>query len=274
MSRSDNNGAPGVGLPAFDFQIAPESGSFLSSQTKYRVTFRHVNCADYDGQKAPHSAIGTPRPRGDDHLSINIDLQTGSPDNRHPSAGGMWIEVCPGGCNEKKGTGKNDFDVGANDDKASTDAIAAQIYAEARSICSTAHPWGADVLEVFDSRIVWARGHPRPGYLSPSQMKIVEHSSEVTSGHLALIQARGNIDKLGVGYRSYDYQGDKTKGGVSQRSQPGNKGRIEPGRSTHDHSFRFSGQTNGRSRPGNTDTVEPGRRTHDHHHGHRMGRQA
>ncbi|KAI1186976.1 hypothetical protein F5B17DRAFT_339537 [Nemania serpens] len=206
MSRSNRNGPPGTKAPAFDFQIAPESGVFQSQQTKYRITFRHTNCAEYDGRAASNPSA--PPPRADDSHTTEVDILTGSIDVDHPEAG-RWMQVCPGGCNEKTKGQDSGFDAGIYDDVRGSDDIAAQLYEKALGVCRTAHPQGAEVLEVFDTRIVWAKNSPKPAYLSPSQLTIVQHSTAVTSGHLALVQARGNIDKIGLGFRTYDHRRGK-----------------------------------------------------------------
>ncbi|KAI1202838.1 hypothetical protein F5X97DRAFT_318989 [Nemania serpens] len=209
MSQSNWNGPQGIELPAFDFQIAPESGLFLTKRTRYRITIRHTNCAKYDGLEASSSTTqedtSPPLPRQTDNRTTVVKIVTGSLADPDDPKAGRLIEVCPGGCNEKTKGENYDYDTGTNDDERSSEDIAAQLYDQIRTICNEAHTRGAEVLEVFDTRIIWNKTTPTPAYLSPSQMSIVEHSHEVTSGHLALIQARGNKDKIGLGFRTYDY---------------------------------------------------------------------
>ncbi|KAI1163189.1 hypothetical protein F5B18DRAFT_672341 [Nemania serpens] len=200
MPRSAENGSHGIEEPAFDFQIAPEIAA--------------SNSTTMPASAAP--------PRADDYYTTDFDILTGSPDPDHPQAG-RWMEVCPGGCNKKDKSENDDFDAGINDDIRSSEYIAAQLYEKSLSICRVAHPRGAEVLEVFDTRIVWAKNSPKPAYLSPSQKKIVHHSTAVTSGHLALIQARGNIDKIGLGYRTYDFRHDEQTNGRSSQKFKLNK---------------------------------------------------
>jgi hypothetical protein len=115
------------------------------------------------------------------------------------------MEVCPGGCNEKPDC-EDEFGFRDSASRAflSDEDIATLLHDEARALCRGTHPQTAEILEIADMRVVWSKELPMPAYFSPSQMRIVGHSSAVTSGHLALIQVRGGKDKLGIAYQTYD----------------------------------------------------------------------
>ncbi|KAI1419674.1 hypothetical protein F5Y12DRAFT_720470 [Xylaria sp. FL1777] len=116
------------------------------------------------------------------------------------------MQVCPGGCNEENEYTNNDFDV-SDDLGASSithEAIAEILYESTRAFCEVMHPQKAEVLEIIDTRVVWSDDSPIPAYFSPSRKNIVAHSSAVTSGHLALIQARGHTDNIQLDFRTYN----------------------------------------------------------------------
>ncbi|KAI1303987.1 hypothetical protein F5Y03DRAFT_395660 [Xylaria venustula] len=170
----------------FNFQIAPELGSFLATHHNYLTTFRHENCPEH----------GTCNPSfSNDCLGsdfVEIIPQSAALHERFS----RWMEVCPGGCNEVA--------EGRLGDSGSTDdAISGMLYEHTREICDILHPEKDHVIEIVDTRILWSDKSPIPAYFSPGRGNIVAHSSEVTAGHLALIQARGQVDDIQLDFRTY-----------------------------------------------------------------------
>ncbi|KAI0903767.1 hypothetical protein F4823DRAFT_629138 [Ustulina deusta] len=183
--------------PHPDFQIAPESGTFLTDQHRYLTTFRHVNCAEY-------CTSGTPFP-ADCSGSFLISIMSRS--NRLNAQGySRMMQVCPGGCNEKNKDKNANSNIGSSleESSISNEDIAQSLYEHTRALCKVMHPRKAQVIEIVDTRVIWSGDSPIPAYFSPSKKNIVPHSSAVTSGHLALIQARGQADNIQLDFRTYE----------------------------------------------------------------------
>ncbi|KAI3321294.1 hypothetical protein HD806DRAFT_537479 [Xylariaceae sp. AK1471] len=142
---------------------------------------------------------------------MDITLSTGS-----EPLEAQWMQVCPGGCNEEEKHDNEGF-VDIAESPIRAEVITRILYQNAHARCDAAHPQRAEFLQIY-SQIAWAEDSPIPAYFSPSKMQIVAHSSAVTSGHLALIQARGHIDNIKVDFWTADRQ--------------------------HEHSSRFKGWNN------------------------------
>ncbi|KAI0421493.1 hypothetical protein F5X98DRAFT_370626 [Xylaria grammica] len=176
------------------FQIAPESAVFLATQHRYQITFRHINCADYNDRGIPDPA--------DCSSSMFIDIMSPEGPNESP----QWMQVCPGGCNEESGNGGDVFDAGDSmvELPLRDEAIAEILYKTTRALCDVMHPNRAQVVEIVDKSVMWSRDSPIPAYFSLSRGAIVAHSSAVTPGHLALMQVRGHVDNIQLDFRTYD----------------------------------------------------------------------
>ncbi|GAW27314.1 hypothetical protein SAMD00023353_10500300 [Rosellinia necatrix] len=191
-----------------NFQIAPEGAVLFSPEQKYTVTFRHVNCADYcrPNPTMRPGTCGIPMPAD---CSCNIPVRIAPPVNpsNEIQLPGM-MQVCPGGCNEGDVYEWDEFD--ADTPLAITplddETIGNILYEEIQAICKVEHPRGAQVIEILEIRLVWSKDLPIPAYFSPRMANVVAHSSAVTSGHLALMQARRNVDNIEVDFRTYDSQ--------------------------------------------------------------------
>ncbi|KAI1278354.1 hypothetical protein F5Y07DRAFT_397912 [Xylaria sp. FL0933] len=166
----------------FKFQIFPEAITFLSTYRKYPTKFRHVNCAQY----------GTPNyPPIDCSGAAYVHIPP--PGTVENNVSPQWMQVCPGGCNKESGASA-----------ISDSNIIANLYRSTRAMCEVLHPQEDQFFDVVNARIIWAENSPTPAYFHPSRGDIVAHSSKVTSGHLALMQARGCSDSIQIDFRTYE----------------------------------------------------------------------
>ncbi|TRX94302.1 hypothetical protein FHL15_004769 [Xylaria flabelliformis] len=190
----------------FDFQIAPEGAVLETSKHEYLIELRHI----YQAESRPVTSRGvfdTPVP-GDDMRSVFIEIM---PEHHGLNNGESYrrLQVCPGGCSEGMYT-KGEYDV--NDGTAisslSDEAITAILHDRILGVFRTMHPQRVTSIEIVATRVLWST--PIPAYFSLSESGITPHSSAVTLAHLALIQARGHIDRIEVYFRAHYGQHDKT----------------------------------------------------------------
>jgi hypothetical protein len=195
------NPTPEEVISCLGFQIAPEAGVFSTTRHAYRTIFRHVNCTEYNWLAENRS-----RPSTSETL-FPIDCSSPNPIEITFSAGSepldaQWMQVCPGGCNEEDEHDDSDFDW-IKQPHIPAEVIAKILYKAAHSRCDAVHSERAEFLQIY-SQIAWTEGPGIPAYFSPSRMQIVPHSSAVTSGHLALIQARRHVDNIEVDFWTAD----------------------------------------------------------------------
>ncbi|KAI1178345.1 hypothetical protein F4777DRAFT_576145 [Nemania sp. FL0916] len=188
-----------------NFQIAPEGGVFTTRNDQYKVIFRHINC-----RTQSHSSISYSIDR---KYSTYAKITAGLKELDH---GQEWeMEVCSGGCNEEPAH-QADPDNGISAPML-PEAIAAELHQQAQIVYELAHPQSSQSVEILDIRIRWLRDLPRPAYFSPGRGALALHSKAVTSGHLALIQARGNMDTIVVAFQT---PGDQQEQAPESSSTP------------------------------------------------------
>ncbi|KAJ2993322.1 hypothetical protein NUW58_g1873 [Xylaria curta] len=188
--------------PDLDFEIAPDSGVFPATQNKYQTTLLHVNCND-DSEPArqPASQNGFGISSSTCSCSVPVEILPGYGYESNTQQYHQLIQVCPGGCNGGDEY-DFDFDIGNGACLISDEAIHMALFKKAQALCDLEHPQNS-FLEVVSTGIRWSARSPIPVYFSPSEGKLVPHSSAVTSGHLALIQARGHVDNIEMSFRTY-----------------------------------------------------------------------
>ncbi|KAI0518057.1 hypothetical protein F5B22DRAFT_89933 [Xylaria bambusicola] len=178
-----------------EFQIAPESGAFLSAKHQYLATFRHIECTTNIGCSTSASVVIMPRSKQGDEKGLR-----------------RWMEVCNGGCNEMKlpkGASSGGFSIR---DK----AIEAALYESTQTNCQTLHSQRSGAPEILNSRVVWSTDSPIPAYFSPSHNGLIPHGPEVTMGHLALMQVRGHIDTIQVDFQTPQSSTQRYKRAISK----------------------------------------------------------
>lgn len=164
--------------PLPEFQICPEAARFRSTEHNYPVEIRHINCPGYD---EPTSGGRGATPGSSCSCDTLVEIL------EEPN---QWMEVCPGECNETTGV--------------SDSTITVVLHEIARTLYESAHSRTGQSIEVVDTRIIWCPESPIPAYFSPRWGRITPHSSTITSGHLALIQARGFADHIRVDFRTHE----------------------------------------------------------------------
>ncbi|KAI1741441.1 hypothetical protein F4680DRAFT_446898 [Xylaria scruposa] len=196
MSHSYNSQAE----LAFDFEIAPEGAIFETSRHGYFTEFRHVNRAKY----RPEIPRGDPDNYSWGYIQIMPDV---AHDYSDPHA--RRLQVCPGGCNEGTWYESGDYDVnyGTGISFLSDEAITAILHDRTLAHIKAMHPQRVPLIEIVATRVKWST--PIPAYFSVSKSGIMPHSSAVTLAHLALIQARGHVDKIEVLFRTHYGQQEK-----------------------------------------------------------------
>jgi len=202
-----------------EFQIAPEGATFSTIHHLYQTRFRDMDCERHKQrptetqesmfvprvptqQQLPvHCFCSTPVPV---EILVSIDKNSGK-----SSSSAQDMEVCSGGCNEPDSepcsSGINDYYAIHTDIemlKRERTAVKAILHERVRAYCESLYS-GCDriVVETAGATVEWTKDKPVPAYFSPGQLRIVAHSTEVTRGHLALMQARGGVDCIRMDFR-------------------------------------------------------------------------
>ncbi|KAJ8130809.1 hypothetical protein O1611_g2819 [Lasiodiplodia mahajangana] len=156
-----------------------EPGVFLSTQREYPAEFRHLNCHSSSSHHSKNTktvcAWPTPVKINEDPRRLEYQRE---------------MEVCQGNCNEYEY--QND-QLEAN--------IATGLQGRAQTFYDSAHPNRSRDAEIVGTRIIWSEDSV-PTYFSTRHKTKQPHSGAITPGHLALIQARGNIDKIQLDFQT------------------------------------------------------------------------
>ncbi|KAI0188766.1 hypothetical protein EV127DRAFT_496957 [Xylaria flabelliformis] len=189
-----------------DFQIAPEGAVLETSKHEYLTELQHINHAE-SRPVASQGVFDTQVP-GDDMRWVIIEImpEYQGLNNRESY---RRLQVCPGGCSEGTYTsGEYDVSDGTAISFLSDEAITAILHDRILGLFRTTHPQRVTSIEIVATHVLWST--PIPAYFSVSESGIIPHSSAVTLAHLALIQARGNIDRIQVHFRTHYGQQDRT----------------------------------------------------------------
>ncbi|KAI0864415.1 hypothetical protein F4860DRAFT_405892 [Xylaria cubensis] len=185
-----------------DFQIAPEGAVLETSKHEYLIELQHINHAE-SRPVTSQGAFDTPVPGDDIMRWVIIEI---IPEHQGRESY-RRLQVCPGGCSEGT-SGEYDVNDGTAISFLSDEAITAILHDRILGLFRTMHPQRATSIEIIATRVLWST--PIPAYFSVSEGSIIPHSSVVTLAHLALIQARGNIDRIEVHFRTHYGQQDGT----------------------------------------------------------------
>lgn len=164
----------------------PNDGLVSTTNHTYRTLIRHVNCPQFTSIKKVKTAPTDCSSSTTDDIALHA---LKDPTQIHE------MEVCKGGCNELK-----DLKVTRKDK-----AILKILRNKVREHAKAAHPIRPRIRHVA-ARVVWDENLsvPVPAYFSSDKKKLVAHSSIVSSGHLAIMQKRGLVDRIEVDFLTSD----------------------------------------------------------------------
>ncbi|KAI0391950.1 hypothetical protein F5Y17DRAFT_478223 [Xylariaceae sp. FL0594] len=196
------------------FQMAPEGGTFATTNHSYTIVYRDVTPPEEREDPRDPSAFVPSKP-GPVEIVLPADRLSAETQSSSGDAVAM-LEVCSGGCNEPREPDPFsescwDMDAAAVSyfysafykkplapDEAAIESI---LRARLHSIYG-----GPDEVIYDRMHIEWVSGDygwdtPVPAYFSLGHGHIVPHSGQVTKGHLALMKTRGNVDCIWLDYR-------------------------------------------------------------------------